>query len=181
MWTMAVDGVTAEVTDALAAAGVASILLKGPTISDWLYDDGERTYVDSDILVDPDYLAAAHATLATSGFTREWGPVAHPGMEHPPSYPWRRGHFAVDLHETLPGATADRRQVWAVLSGNSAEHAIGGRTVLGLRRPAVLLTVVLHAAHHGPRSRGPRATTGPSRPPSRIGSEPHSRSRPDSP
>ena len=157
MWTMAVDEVSAEVIGALDAAGVGCLLLKGPTIAEWLYEDAsERPYVDTDVLVDPDRLAAAHATLEAAGFRREWGPLPHPGMESPPSYPWHRGQFAVDLHETLPGAAADRRDVWAVLAEGSTEQRVGGVRARAPGRPALLVTIVLHAAHHGPRVERPR-------------------------
>ena len=48
-----VDRVTAEVTRALAARSIESILLKGPTIATWLYSasDRPRLYGDSDLLI----------------------------------------------------------------------------------------------------------------------------------
>src|SRR5438270_41821 len=99
MWAMAVDAVTAEVVTALDGAGVDCLLLKGPSIAGWLYEEGARTYSDTDLLVAPDRLPAARATLAELGFRNEFGSLPHPGMESPPSAPWRRDVFAVDLHE----------------------------------------------------------------------------------
>jgi hypothetical protein len=158
MWTMAVDAVTAEVASALEDAGVDSILLKGPSVAGWLYDDpAERPYVDSDLLVDPTKLATAAATLERHGFHRGFGPLPHPGMRAAPSYPWHRGESAVDLHETLPGSTADRRVVWAVLSAGREWQTVGGRAVPVLSRPARLAHLALHASHHGPRVERPIA------------------------
>lgn len=156
MWMLAVDSVTAEVMGALEDVGVECLLLKGPTVADWLYDDpAERPYVDSDVLVSPDGVEAAHRTLRELGFEAEFGPLPHTDMERPPSYPWRREAFVVDLHETLPGAGADPGEVWAALSALTEEREVGGRQVRVLRPAAVLTTIALHAAHHGPRLERP--------------------------
>jgi hypothetical protein len=156
MWTMAVDAVTVEVMAALAQASVDCVLLKGPSIAAWLYDDpAERPYVDTDLLVEPGRLGTAAATLETRGFRRAFGPLPHPGMEGAPSYPWRRGAVEVDVHQTLPGATADGRQVWDVLRPGCEELVVAGTPTRVLGRPARLAHVALHAAHHGPRVERP--------------------------
>jgi hypothetical protein len=156
MWTMAVDAMTVEVMAALRHASVDSILLKGPSIAAWLYDDpAERPYVDSDLLVEPAGLGTATATLEALGFRRAFGPLPHPGMEGAASYPWRRGALDVDLHQTLPGATADSRQVWKVLRAGCEEQVVAGTATRVLGRPARLAHVALHAAHHGPRVERP--------------------------
>jgi hypothetical protein len=152
MWTLAVDAVTAEVVTALDAAGVESLLLKGPSIARWLYrDPADRPYVDSDLLVEPVRLGAAQEVLRRRGFRPEFGPLPHVGMESAPSYPWRRGRFVVDLHETLPGATADPERTWSVLRAGRAKQPVGRREVAVLGEPARLVHIALHAAHHGPR------------------------------
>jgi hypothetical protein len=151
MWTLAVDAVTAEVVTAFEAADVDAVLLKGPSIATWLYEDPAlRGYADSDLLVDPDRIAAARATLTELGFRPEFGPLPHPGMESPPSQPWHREGFAVDLHETLPGVAADPRAAWRVLRSGATEQSVGRRTVRVLGEPARLAHVALHAGHHGP-------------------------------
>lgn len=156
MWILAVDSVTAEAMGALERADVGALLLKGPTIADWLYDGaGERPYVDSDVLVDPARVEAAHAVLRQLGFAAEFGPLPHGGMERPSSYPWRREAFSLDLHETLPGAEAPPEAVWAALGEASGEREVGGRSVRALEPPGVLATIALHAAHHGPRVERP--------------------------
>jgi hypothetical protein len=156
MWTLAVDAVTVEVTAALAEAGVASLLLKGPSIAEWLYEDpAARSYTDSDLLVDPDGVAVARTKLAELGFRAEFGPLPHPGMESPPSQPWRRADFAVDLHTTLEGAGVGAREVWAVLRPGATEQTVGGRRLLVLGEPARLAHVALHAGHHGAAAERP--------------------------
>lgn len=156
MWTLAVDAVTAEIVGAFEEAGVDSLLLKGPSVAEWLYENrDERPYIDSDLLVDPDAVPAARATLRKSGFRQEFGPLGHPGMGHSPSYAWRRDGLIVDLHEALSGANADPRRTWAALRERSVELAIGGRPVRVLGESARLVLVALHAAHHGPGRAGP--------------------------
>ena len=152
---MAVDAVTAEVVSALADDGVDSLLLKGPSVADWLYDEDSRTYVDSDLLVAPDRMAAARATLERLGFRQQFGSLPHPGMEAPPSAPWQRDAFQVDLHERLEGAMADRGRLWGVLWKDRTELVVGGRSVAALGESARLVHVALHAAHHGPRAEKP--------------------------
>src|SRR4051794_20289823 len=112
MWAMALEAVAAEVVLALEDAGVDSLLLKGPPLAEWLYEDpGARPYVDVDLLVDSACAGAARGVLAQRGFRQSFGPLPHPGMERPPSAPWLRDGLTVDLHETLPGARARRSDV----------------------------------------------------------------------
>lgn len=154
-WALAVDAVTAEVCAALEEAGVVSLLLKGPTIARWLYEEGSRSYTDTDLLVDPDRLDEARVVLRRLGFVPAFGTIPHPGMESPPSAPWVRGPFAVDLHETLPGAEVPRQQVWEVMRDGSVDLEVGGRRVRALGEAQRLAHVALHAAHHGPHTPQP--------------------------
>lgn len=148
---MGVDAVTAEVTQAFSDAGVPSLLLKGPTIARWLYDEEHpRSYADTDLLVDPARLEVAAATLRGLGFRRHFRPGRHAGLEAPPAYTWTRAPFSVDLHDGIPGARGDRQQAWDTLSADASELRVGGQTVRGLGRHALLAHVTLHAAHHGP-------------------------------
>lgn len=155
MWTMAVDAVTAEVVSALQDAGIESLLLKGPTIAGWLYDDDSRTYVDTDLLVNPDRLAAAREVLGRLAFEERFGPLHHPGMERPPSAQWQRDAFQVDLHETLDGARAAPHEVWKFLWQRRVEHTISGRAVPALDPTSRIVHIALHAAHHGPSAEKP--------------------------
>src|SRR6266571_2714839 len=63
------DATTCEVTTALRAARIRSILLKGPTIARWLYEQvSMRPYVDSDLMVADRDVCTAEEVLAGLGF-----------------------------------------------------------------------------------------------------------------
>jgi len=151
-----VDAVTAEVVEAFSEAGVGSILLKGPSIARWLYDDeAARPYADSDLLVEPAKVGRAQDVLRDLGFRREWGALDHGGLEAPPSYPWGRRGMSVDLHEGLAGAGGDPQAVWALLHQTAQRLRVGGREVAVLGEAERLVHLVLHAAHHGPQVERP--------------------------
>ena len=52
---LALDAVTSDLVDAFDAAGIDTVLLKGPATVRWLYADnpGRRLYSDIDLLVSP--------------------------------------------------------------------------------------------------------------------------------
>ena len=65
------EATAAEVSRALAGAGVRTILLKGPSFARWLYlADEPRTTLDVDLLVAPHDIAPAQAILARIGFSK---------------------------------------------------------------------------------------------------------------
>lgn len=151
--TLLVDQVTAEVVRALRARQVASILLKGPSIAEWLYTDGSlRSYNDCDLLVAPDRLRTAQAVLQELGFRDEIARLGHPRLE---SHEWVRGRDRVDLHTTLIGIGALPRIVWETLSPATVTHQVAGVDVQVLPPTALALHVVLHAAQHGPEDPKP--------------------------
>src|SRR5512134_960421 len=104
-----VDAATAEATAALGRAGVRCILLKGPVLARWLYDDGTpRPYDDTDLLVSAADRPRAAAVLRELGFV-----PTLTGAELPPGHDaysdtWTRRQppAAIDLHVTLGGAHA---------------------------------------------------------------------------
>jgi hypothetical protein len=149
VWSLAVDAVTAEVARAFDENGVQHLLLKGPAVARWLYEEGERHYTDTDLLVEPSSVEDARATLKSLGFRPAFMSFAHPGMEAPPAAAWERGPFSVDLHETIPGASAPPAAVWRSLSSGSTELQVGARMVTVPGEPARLAHVALHVAHHG--------------------------------
>jgi len=63
-----IDRVTAEVAVAMVAAGIAYVVLKGPSIARWLYPTNGRTYCDTDLLVPPAEFERAGAVLRSLGF-----------------------------------------------------------------------------------------------------------------
>jgi len=152
--SLEVDGVTAEVLDALLRDGVACLLLKGPVLAGWLYGDGAaRHYVDTDILVGPRGFAAAQRTLTGIGFaphvddsdTPGWRQVAHHWVRP-------RDGANVDLHRTLVGVGVGDAELWEVLGADTESIEVRGRKAQTLAPPARALHIALHAAQHGTRS-----------------------------
>jgi hypothetical protein len=146
-----VDANTARIVNAFRKAGVRCLLLKGPTFSRWLYgDEGDRVYVDTDLLVPSDRFHLAEDALLEIGFSErlgsadlpprsrhshEWGPPEGPG---------------VDLHWTLPGVDASSEELWHELSAGSKAALLDGVEIDGLAPPALAFHAALHAAQHGP-------------------------------
>ena len=63
-----IDAATAEVLRAFDAAGVGSLLLKGPALSGWLYAaDEPRSYLDSDLWIRPVDASQAERVLGLWG------------------------------------------------------------------------------------------------------------------
>lgn len=152
-WALYIDRLTAELADAFGASGITCILLKGPAIARWLYDDGSvRSYSDCDLLVSPGQVPAAQGVLRELGFRDIASPLGHPWLD---SHEWQRDEHHVDLHATLIGIRASPQQVWDVLSANTETLMVGGAAVRVLGVPARALHVVLHAAQHGPREPHP--------------------------
>jgi hypothetical protein len=151
---MRVDSVTAEVVAAARAAGVRPILLKGPSLARWLYDDkADRPYSDTDLLVSEEGSGALEDVLRQLGFT-----VAIPRheLDRPvPAVNWirRLGGAAVDVHLGLTGAGAPTAVQWAVLSEETESMTVGGAEVEVLSRPGRALHAILHLAQHGPELR----------------------------
>ena len=149
MRALAVDGVTAEVAAAFDAAEVPFILLKGPVIAQWLYRDGTRSYVDSDLLVSELDETRAEGVLSALGFRAVAGTGwVDPGVAR--NHTWIREGSYVELHVTLTGLGVEPRQVWAILSEGTEDISLRGRRVRALGLPARLVHVALHAAQHGP-------------------------------
>jgi glycosyltransferase involved in cell wall biosynthesis len=150
-WNLRLDALAHEVIDAFAAAGIESILLKGPSIVDWLYPKQEgRAYADIDLLVAPWDWASAQEVLSDMDFIDGLAPLGHPRMESRTSHPWVRGGLEIDLHCTLWGIEGPPENVWSVLSALTEQGVVGGRPLTMLNPAARALHVALHAAQHGP-------------------------------
>lgn len=151
-----VDVVTAEVVDALRAAGVEPVLLKGPTIARWLYDEpAERPYADTDLLVPPGAAGRVGDVLGSMGFRPFSRPVGSRGPAAATAW-LRDDRTSVDVHVTLIGANVPPERVWEVLSAETEPWSVARTTVAALRPPARALHVVLHSAQHGRDWDGPR-------------------------
>jgi hypothetical protein len=102
-----------------SACGVRPILLKGPAVADRFYPDpGLRPFVDLDLLVPRDALAAGVAALRGAGF--------EPLQEFRPGYAERHGHD-VHLARRGGGAAIDVELHWRLGDDDAANgfsHAL---------------------------------------------------------
>jgi hypothetical protein len=151
--TLVVDRITVEVTRAFEAAGIPSVLMKGPALAQWLYDGPNevRGYGDSDLLIRHQDWEKAGQVLTSLGFAEEISEMAHPRMESYASDPWYRGptnEDNVDLHATLYGVGADMDTVWEVLSASAVPIEVAGAEVKTLGLPARTAHVAMHIAQH---------------------------------
>jgi Uncharacterised nucleotidyltransferase len=140
---LALDAVTAQIAAELERVGVPVILLKGPTISRWLYDGPtERPYDDVDVLVREEDLERAEAVLEEIGFRfvhDDW----HGRI-------WLRGSINVDLHRRVVGLGADPRDAFDVILESAEPFDLGRGWMRMPSAPVRTLNLALHAAQHGP-------------------------------
>ena len=147
-----VDAVTAEAGRAFDRAGVASILLKGPSIARWLYSHDEpRGYLDCDLLVCPGDIEGAEAILADLGFSPRYDPSGLPDWWRDHAHEWWRADDAVcvDLHKGLTGVGIDDEAAWPILWASTETFVVARYPARALSVPARALHIALHAAHHG--------------------------------
>jgi hypothetical protein len=150
---LALDAAAVEAIAALQEVGISVILLKGPVIALWLYDQPwERTYGDIDLLVAPADHQRASTVLARLGYHDH-------SLADIPAHAsqWRREtatRAEIDLHWRLPLAGRDV-DPWPVLSAETEAMAIGSTTVRVLSPAARAMLVAVHAAQHGARAPKP--------------------------
>jgi Uncharacterised nucleotidyltransferase len=147
-----IDAATADVLREFASGGVHSMVLKGPSLTTWLYAPGEgRSYRDSDLLVQPGHEHAAEQALERLGFERRWDQSTLPDWwrEHGSDW-WRvKDGVLVDLHRSLPGLGADAELVWSTLAATADTIVVAGYDAPTLSLAGRVLHVVLHAVQHG--------------------------------
>lgn len=146
-----VDAATAEVLRALDGANVRSRLLKGAALWDWHRSDPTWSYLDCDLWLHPDDLAACEGELERLGFSRDFDERRLPEWWREHASSWSRGDDAasVDIHRTLQGIGVDALTAWQVLGLRGEAIDVAGYPALRLPEPARALYVTLHAAHHG--------------------------------
>ncbi|MGI8760854.1 MAG: nucleotidyltransferase family protein [Jatrophihabitantaceae bacterium] len=148
---LALDAVAVEVIGALAAAGIESILLKGPVTVHWLYadDPGSRSYADVDLLVAPDDFSAGLEVLSSLGFGDPLAGLSAREADGLYERPWIRGdREIVELHRSFAGV-GDAQTFWTVLRQDSAHLTAAGVDVLAPGAAGAALLCALHAMHHG--------------------------------
>ena len=147
--TLAVDLTTAAVWQPFSEHGIEAILLKGPSISRWLYaDEHLRDYADTDLLIHPNQFSAAVRLLRSAGAepTAAKVPDVDPraaievSLRHPTT------GVAIDLHRTIAGLESDAEAVWTRWSSGATTMLVGGRDVLVPDEACRLLHICLHAA-----------------------------------
>ncbi len=145
-----VDHMTAEVLRVFEHAGVASILLKGPSTVRWLYPNEPRRYQDCDLLVSPATRVDAGEALRGLGFVPKIEESRMPGWWHEHAVHWLHPEWpaTLDVHHTLTGVGVGDTQLWGVLSTNSEVMLVGGFPASVLSLPGRALHVTLHAAQH---------------------------------
>jgi Uncharacterised nucleotidyltransferase len=149
---MVIDCLAAEVVDALRAEAIESIVVKGPAIVHWLYDELDgRGYADADVLVPPDKVQAAEGVLARRGFRREFGDEDMADRRPLHAHQWRSPTVAasVDIHRTFTGIGVPPAEVWPAFRDRTTPMRIGGSDVLAADRVATAMLAALHAAWHG--------------------------------
>ena len=147
------DRAAVDALAAFEAAGTGALLLKGPVLARRLYRPGEqRSYLDIDILVDPDALEAARSALVGLGYNKDRADASGVdnflGVVHAETWAARTG-CSIDLHWQLPGCRCAPRHAWSVLHGgrDTLEIANGQAPVPG--PDALALHVATHAAQGG--------------------------------
>jgi hypothetical protein len=149
---LAVEATAAEVAEMFRLAGIRAILLKGPSLARWLYDQpSTRVSVDVDLLIAIADRARAEGVLAGIGFSPFPSNVA--GGDAGPASAWDRdtSPVSVDLHVNLPGVGVSSDVAWTLLSSDTEVLVVRGIEVEVLRPSARAMHVALHAAQHGRR------------------------------
>ena len=152
MVNLRIDAFTVEVVRELAREEVRAVLLKGPSIAGWLYDQGEsRPYLDADLLVDPRRVEAAAEVLTGLGFDRSADQSVGESFAEPHAVTWVRDQdrAAVDLHWRLPGVSADPHRAWLQLSAETEPIRVAHADLEALPEAARALHLALHAIHNG--------------------------------
>lgn len=151
LWNIVIDAATLEVTDALAAKGIGSVVLKGPALNDLYAQDATRTYGDSDLWVAPSAFRDAEATLGELGFDPVHDVAGLPDWWSAHAREWVRTSDGtnIDLHAYLQGVHHDPALTWDRLWPRCVEFQLAGRPTKRLPDDARALYVTLHATHHG--------------------------------
>ncbi len=151
-----IDHAGAKAIGALEAAGIPSLILKGPSIARWLYEpEDARSYADCDLLVPPHAFDSAVRALTGVGFEPELEESRMPSWwrEHALTT-WRtRDGAMVDLHRSIPGVEVNAERLWLTLSADAETVTVGEVTARTLAKPGRVMHAALHAAQHGGSAR----------------------------
>ena len=147
---LANDAATAEIAQAMRAAGVRAIVLKGPAVRNWLYEgDHSRISMDIDLLISWVQLDDAERTLAELGCQYLGIDAVGPNRPHCRVWELPESKMMLELHRRIAGIGASSDLAWKILSGDTEGMEIGGTEIEVLSAPARALHIALHAAQHG--------------------------------
>lgn len=158
--TLMLDAEAVGVVHRLDAAGIESILLKGPVTARWLYGDGEsRAYSDIDLLVRSDDLDRAMDVLEAAGYDDLFaGSVERGASPHARTLRLKEGAqrltrgpmpTLVDLHTTFHGVRVPELAFWSAITAGSETIRLFGSDVRIPGEPARAALIALHAGAHG--------------------------------
>jgi hypothetical protein len=140
----------AEVCWTLAGQGIDALVIKGPSISQWLYPDGDRESADVDLLLRPSQHARAISALERSGFEdtytgfreTESSLYTHNLQRKDESY----GMHDLDLHHSYPGLEVPPEEAFDVLWRGRVSAQQAGIDVWFPDLEARALIIALHVA-----------------------------------
>jgi len=148
---LALASATVEVLDAMARAGIRTVMLKGAAIATRLYDDpSERPAGDVDLLVEPNNSEPAARVLEELGFHDSLrGARADERPAHSATFR-RSGSLPaeVDLHVALYFCSRDPHGLWSEFSRATTFIDIDNRPVEVLADSAQALVIAAHALQH---------------------------------
>src|SRR5436190_10516089 len=148
---LAYSAATDEVLDAMARAGIRTVMLKGAAIAARLYEDPVmRPAGDIDLLVAPSHAGAVARVVESLGFR---DPLSRARPHERTAYAvsfHRAGALpaCVDLHRTLYWWSHDPEALWREFSRATTFIELDGRSVEVLDDPAHALVIAAHAVQH---------------------------------
>jgi hypothetical protein len=156
--TLALDLATGEVVRELDAAGIDCMILKGPAMVHYLYEDspGRRNYGDIDLLVAPRHFDDAGRVLASLGFEDQLAGTRVSEADRLQERPWHRdgsAYIPVDLHRGFHHVT-DWPAWWERLSQHRDVLVIEGQPVAIPDRVGCAVIAALHASKATSLSKG---------------------------
>jgi hypothetical protein len=140
----------AEACWALRQANVHAMIIKGPSIAEWLYPDEPRESVDADLLIDPAHWDDALEALHQMGFEDSLerfkdGEAPEHSVTLIRTDP-HVGRHSVDLHRYFPGLDADPGDSFSALLDRRVIACQAGVDVWFPDLPSRALIIALHAA-----------------------------------
>jgi len=157
MQTLKLAYVSLEVSAALRAENIPSLLLKGQAVSSRFYEHPERRQsIDCDILTEPSHARAAHDRVRQLGFEEVFPNVTCPdhchdvllSLTNSRTYVRRKDGAQLDLHWRLNKASSLLGWHPSDLIAEAGELNIGDHTVLVLPLEKQFIYLCTHGAKH---------------------------------